>query len=311
MIVNGLAALLAGGSFFFAVWSLYYLFTLRRERHSTMERVSRWIHRGKSVRWSDSLADRLDQMEWAKKLQPKLERASIRLRPSEYGGIVFVTGLLSGIALSWFLEINGVVGLIAGLSLAPVASNLFLRSRKHLYVAKIDDQLPEACRLLSSAARAGLSIPQGLELAVKELPSPIRDELEIVVQELRLGRHLEGALQDLLTRVYSQDLHVFVNALIIQQRSGGDLARVMSQMASTMEERKIVSQIIRSVTAQARYSAYMLPLVSILIVFILSRMIDGFFELFTNLFGMVIAVIFVVMQIVGVLLVRRISNIRI
>src|SRR5690606_9285570 len=112
------------------------------------------------------------------------------------------------------------------------------------------------CRLLSSAARAGLSIPQGLELAVKELPAPIRNELGVVVQELQLGRHLEGALQKLLKRVHSQDLNVFVNALIIQQRSGGDLARVMAQMASTMEERKIISHIIRSFTPPSRYSAY-------------------------------------------------------
>src|SRR5690606_23193546 len=167
------------------------------------------------------------------------------------------------------------------------------------------------CRLLSSAARAGLSIPQGLELAVKELPAPIRNELGIVVQELKLGRHLEGALQELLKRVYSQDLHVFVNALIIQQRSGGDLARVMAQMASTMEERKIVGQIMRSVMAQSRYSAYMLPIVSMFVIFVLSRMIDGFFDLFTSVFGMIIAGIFIVLQISGILLVRKISNIQI
>ncbi|MFS8512495.1 MAG: type II secretion system F family protein, partial [Planifilum fulgidum] len=256
-MVGGLAALLAGGSLFFAVWSLYFLISMRRDRSKTRERLSRWIKRGSDMRWSDSLVERLDQMAWAKKLQPKLERASIRLRPAEYGGIVLVGGFLFGLLLGWFLEINKWICLVIGFSLAPVASHLFLVSRRHLYVSKIDDQLPEACRLLSSAARAGLSIPQGLELAVKELPDPIRKELEIVVQELQLGRHLEGALRELLNRVYSQDLHVFVNALIIQQRSGGDLARVMAQMASTMEERKIVSQIMRSVMAQSRTSAYM------------------------------------------------------
>ncbi|MEW9032160.1 MAG: type II secretion system F family protein [Planifilum fimeticola] len=276
-MVSGLSALLAGGSLFFAAWSLYFLLNMRRDRSKT----------------------------------PKLERASVRLRPAEYGGIVLVGGLLFGLILSWFLEVNQLICLVVGISLAPVASNLFLISRKHLYVSKIDDQLPEACRLLSSAARAGLSIPQGLELAVKELPAPIRNELEIVVQELQLGRHLEGALQELLKRVFSQDLHVFVNALIIQQRSGGDLARVMAQMASTMEERKIISQIIRSVTAQARYSAYLLPVISIFIVFMMSRMIEGFFDLFTTFFGMIIAGIFVVLQIIGVLLVRKISNIEV
>ena len=310
-MVGVLSALLAGGSLFFAVWSFYYLLSMHRDRWKTRERVSRWVNRGNAVRWSDSLVERLDQMAWAKKLKPQLEQASISLRPAEYGGIVLVGGFLFGLILSWFLEINQLICLAIGLSLAPLASKLFLLSRKHLYVSKIDDQLPEACRLLSSAARAGLSIPQGLELAVKELPAPIRNELGIVVQELQLGRHLEGALQDLLKRVYSQDLHVFVNALIIQQRSGGDLARVMAQMASTMEERKIISQVIRSVTAQARYTAYLLPVISVFIVLVMSRMIEGFFDLFTSFVGMIIAAIFVVLQVIGVLLVRKISNIEV
>jgi len=43
----------------------------------------------------------------------------------------------------------------------------------------------------------------------------------------------------------------------------------------------------------------------------LSRMIDGFFDLFTSVFGMIIAGIFVVLQIIGILLVRKISNIQI
>ena len=85
----------------------------------------------------------------------------------------------------------------------------------------------------------------------------------------------------------------------------------MAQMASTMEERKIVSQIMRSVMAQSRYSAYMLPIVSMFVIFVLSRMIDGFFDLFTSVFGMIIAGIFIVLQIIGILLVRKISNIQI
>src|SRR5690606_20884715 len=146
-MVSGLSALLAGGSLFFAVWSLYFLLNMYRERSKTRERVSRWIKRGSDVRWSDSLVEWLDQMAWAKKLQPKLERASVRLRPAEYGEIVFGVALLFGVLRSRLLEINQLICLIIGFALAPVASNLFLLSRRHLYVSKSDDQLPEACRL--------------------------------------------------------------------------------------------------------------------------------------------------------------------
>jgi tight adherence protein B len=193
----------------------------------------------------------------------------------------------------------------------PVGTKLFLNSRKHIYAYRIDSQLSEACRLLSSAARAGLSVTQGLELVVKEMPPPISHELGIVYREVKLGKNLDLSLRDMLERVSSKNLQVFVNALIIQRKAGGDLARLLSEMARTMEERKIITQTIQASVSQAKYSAYALPLVSIFIVIILSKMIDGFFDLITSFTGLIIFAIFLFLQILGVYLVRKISDIKV
>lgn len=291
--------------------AIYFWLQMRTAKSQTAEVLEKYIGNKEEISWSDRLADRLDQQSWAKKLAPELRRASINLRPSEYGavlllaeiGVIFL--LMMGFDAPFFLSL-----MIASI-LVPFGSKMLINSRKFLYVRKINAQLSEVCRLLGSAARAGLSIPQGLELVEKEMHGPIKEELGVVVKELQLGRNLETSLKEMLERVPSRDLQVFVNALIIQRRAGGDLAKVLSEMANTMEERKIIHKTIDATVAQSRYSAYLLPVTSLLIVFIMSQMIDNFFDFFTSFFGIIVLAIFIIMQVIGFFLIKKIADIKV
>lgn len=305
------AALLFASATFCFVMALHFFLQARSAKHETEALLERYVGTPSSLSWSDQLVERLDKQNWAKKLEPQLKRASIKLRPAEYGAAVVGVGLALVLILKMIVEMPLFVALLASLILTPLASKFFLNSRKFIYVQRINAQLSEVCRLLSSTARAGLSIQQGLEVVAKEMASPVKDELSIVVQEQQLGRDLEVSLRELLKRVPSKDLEVFVNALIIQRRAGGDLAKVLAQMASTMEERKIIHKTIDATVAQSRYTAYVLPFLSILIVFVMGQLMEGFYDMFTSFLGIVVLIIFVVLQVVGFLLVKKISDIRV
>jgi tight adherence protein B len=308
-----MAVLLAAGAAASAVWAIYYYLTFNSERKQAHEKLNDWMYQGiEKSSWSDSLSDKIDGTMWAAKTKPKLEQASLEMKPSEYGSILFLAALILFIVLKMMVGMQStLLALSLSIGLVPLGSKLFLKSRQHIYAQRMDNQLSEVCRLLSSAARAGLSIPQGLQLVVQEMPAPVKTELGRVVREVELGRDMEEALRELLERVNTRDMQVFVNALIIQRRAGGDLAKVMSEMAATMEERKIIHQTIRAVTAQARTSAYALPLISLLIAFMLSKMIDGFWDLFATIPGVILLAIFIALQALGVFLVRKFSNIRV
>jgi tight adherence protein B len=304
-------AFLGAAAVFCGLVSLYSWLQYQQAKAQTGEVLDRYVGSRTEVRWSDRLADRLDRQGWAKRLEPQLKRASIHLRPSEYGAILLTVGF--GITFFMHMGLGAPFGisLSTALFLVPFGSRMLIESRKFLYARKIDAQLSEVCRLMSSTARAGLSIPQGLELVVKEMTGPIREELGIVVRELQLGRNLDASLKEMLKRVKTRDLQVFVNALIIQRRAGGDLAKVLSEMASTMEERKIINKTIDATIAQARYSAYLLPFISLFIIFLMSQMIDGFFDFFTTPVGMGALVIFLILQVIGFLMIKKIADIKI
>src|SRR5699024_5458086 len=152
-------------------------------KKEALERIDEMMEKEeKEISWSDSLVDRLDKKAWARKLEPQLERACLNIRPTEYGALLLLAFGVIGYLIKWVLETSIWLGLLNSLVLTPIASRMFLKSRKHVYTRRIDAQLPEACRLLSSAARAGLSIPQGLEIVVQETPAPIKNELGTVVR---------------------------------------------------------------------------------------------------------------------------------
>ena len=112
------------------------------------------------------------------------------------------------------------------------------RRRARLRQRKLIGQLPQAARLLSNGASAGLSVVVALERALDELEEPLAGELRLAVEEVRLGVPFDVALDHVADRVGSRELGVLVHTLVIQQRAGGDLVRALADMATTLEARR-------------------------------------------------------------------------
>jgi tight adherence protein B len=121
------------------------------------------------------------------------------------------------------------------------------------------NQLPEVARLLSGGASAGLSIPAAIELTVREIDPPARDELQTVVDELSLGRPLAETLERLNRRLPSREVAVLMNTLIVQQRAGGDAVSALRELAQTLDNRRETNREVRTLMAGAIYTAYVVP----------------------------------------------------
>ena len=68
--------------------------------------------------------------------------------------------------------------------------------------------------------------------------------------------HLEDALTNMVNRVDSNDLELAVTGVLIQRQVGGNLARVLDNIASTIDKRFKTRSRIRVATAQGRISAW-------------------------------------------------------
>jgi tight adherence protein B len=125
------------------------------------------------------------------------------------------------------------------------------------------ERFADALGSIAAAVRAGASLPQALSYAAGEAEPPIREGLDQLVGDLEVGLPIERALEHLRATSPSPDTDLVVGALELHRRSGGDLPAVLEQVTSTIRGRVSVAREVRSLTAQARLSAWILGLLPV------------------------------------------------
>ncbi|HOM18608.1 MAG TPA: type II secretion system F family protein, partial [Thermoguttaceae bacterium] len=88
---------------------------------------------------------------------------------------------------------------------------------------KIEDQLADAMVTLANAIRAGLSLPQALEMLAAQSPKPISTEFHQIIGEYKLGKPLERTLLEAKERLKSENFALFAAAMLASHESGGRL----------------------------------------------------------------------------------------
>lgn len=166
-----------------------------------------------------------------------------------------------GAAVGWLL--GGVVTAVAGLLVLSVGAKVWRRRRDSRLAATLDEQLTDAVRSVAAGMRAGLSIPQAIAFSARESEPPLGPVLARIVDEIDLGVGLEDAVDRWATEVGTDDARLVVGVLALHRRSGGDLPRVLDQVAVTLRERSSAAREVRALTAQARLSGAVLGLLPI------------------------------------------------
>ncbi len=121
------------------------------------------------------------------------------------------------------------------------------------------EQLPEALDLMARSMQAGLGLSDAFRLAAEEMPLPLAAEFGRVFEEVRLGRDYRDALTHLLERNHGVfDLRLFVSSVMLQRETGGNLIEILDNIASTIRNRFLFHAKVKALTAEAKFSAYIL-----------------------------------------------------
>src|SRR5262249_46505933 len=113
-------------------------------------------------------------------------------------------------------------------------------------------------------------------------------------------------------RVPSLDVHFFVSAVLLQQRTGGNLAEILDKLAYVMRERLKLRGRIPAVSAHGRMTAPALsafPIAPAVLLPATSAEYGEFF--FTDEVGNIMLGAGVFLQIVGYLVMKKIVNIEV
>src|SRR5258707_9963042 len=89
----------------------------------------------------------------------------------------------------------------------------------------------------------------------REFPELVSGELRRPFEEHNLGLPIEVALQKLAKRIPSLDVHFFVSAVMLQKRTGGNLAEILDKLAVIIRERFKLRGRIRAISAHGKMTA--------------------------------------------------------
>jgi tight adherence protein B len=253
-----------------------------------------------------------------KLLKHKLFRtidALVQLSFPELGLSKFLS-IMSGITVTVFLlvlalSMNPIVSLVAA-TLGGITPLLYLTKRKIKRQKLLDDQLPDAMDFLGRALKAGHSLSSGLQMMGAELPQPIAGEFQNAYDQHSLGIAMEVALKGMTRRIDSTDFAFFVTAVLIQRQTGGDLSEVLKNISGMMRQRVRLAQQVKAKTAEGRFTGYLLtafPAVIFVILYFINRAYAS--RLTDTSQGLKLLCLAFIMQVLGLVLIRRLTQVKI
>ncbi len=251
----------------------------------------------------------VEDKRFAMRVARDLARANLKLKVAEYYyiriGLALGLGLLLGVMRD---PVSGIAGVVIGY----FAPRFWVGRRIGGRLSAFNKQLPDTITLVSNSLRAGSSFLQSTELVSRESPAPMGEEMGRVVREVNLGLGMEEALLNMVRRIKSEDLDLMVTAISIQQQVGGNLAEILDTIAFTIRERVRIKGEVNTLTAQGRYSGYLVAMLPIAIAFMINLISPSFMEpLFKQTIGQILLAVAGVMMLIGFFAIRKITDIKI
>jgi tight adherence protein B len=240
-------------------------------------------------------------------LELLLYRAGMPYTPPQF--VLLTLGVaLGGLALGTLVLGSLPLGLVlsAVFGLAPLG-RVHLRRRTRM--RKFEMQLPEALDLMCRALRAGISLEFGFRSVGDELDDPVGTEFGQVADEVSLGLDTRVALQNLALRMNTSDMPFFINAILIQRETGGNLAEILNNLATVIRERIKFYGKVKALLAQTQLTANLLGVLPIVVFAGTFVLRPGYLEPLFVPPGQYILIGAAVLVPVGWLMCRRIASI--
>ncbi len=200
-------------------------------------------------------------------LVDKARHANILMSTRGIVAVLLLTCVVLFVLLTLFTgadpEIRVIAALIGGYGIVY----LWLRGRAKARISLFEEQLPDALDLMVRSLRVGHPIIAAIAIVAREMPDPLGTEFGLIADEATYGMAVNDALDRLAERVPVQDLRFLAIAVTIQSSSGGNMAEILDGLAKVIRARFKLFRKVRAITAEARFSGWVLSIFPILALF--------------------------------------------
>ena len=252
----------------------------------------------------------LSKQRFMQRIDLLLERANIDMTPGLFllcsvgaAGVTFVLCSLLGQS-ALVAMIFALFALVCPYSYVQYV--IWKRLRKFL------EQFPDGLDMISQSLQAGLGLTQAMVFVAKEMPDPLGTEFSVFIEEVNLGLPLADALNKFEERMNLPEVRLFNTALMVQREVGGSLAELLTKLANIIRDRFRIERLIKSLTAQNRVSAWTVCSVPpLLAVFMFMREPEMMAKTMAHPMGRMMLAVALVLEVIGILVFRKIIKIHI
>ena len=184
-----------------------------------------------------------------------LEAAGIAMALSDFVLLAALAAIAT--AAAGFL-VGGLLLAVAALVVVPLGARMLVWFKAGRRRAAFADQLDDSLQLMASSLRAGHSLLRAVDAVSQDAAAPTSEEFARIVNETRVGRDLNDALDEVAARMRSDDFTWVAQAIAIHREVGGNLAEVLDAVGHTIRERNGIRRQVKALSAEGKLSAIVL-----------------------------------------------------
>jgi tight adherence protein B len=217
--------------------------------------------------------------------------------------------LAAHLVLTRLLDLSAAIGVaVAAAAFILVARGVVTGKRDSIREV-MEEQFALALGVMIRCVRAGLPVNEGMRAVAAELAQPTGPEFRRAVDQIQLGTSFDMALLGLAQRCSLADYRFFAVAVTLQRQTGGNLAETLDNLAETIRKRRAVRLKARALTSETRATVFVLALLPIVVAAVLMVVNPPYVtQLFTTADGRQLLGIAIVVQMIGLAVIRFISR---
>ncbi len=170
-------------------------------------------------------------------LEKKLRYAQWTLPPLGFRVLEVVISLVMAFIIS--IKFNIVMTGIAFTS-GPIFMRWLLNSFMMRRFKAFDSDYPAFLMNLVSMLKTGMNTVQAMEAAAKAMEEGclVRDEVMLMLERLKFGVSEDKSIGSFAEDVYHEEIELFVQALLLSRRVGGNLSETLDRLARQVRKRQ-------------------------------------------------------------------------
>ncbi len=242
-------------------------------------------------------------------LEQRLDRAAIPLRSGEY--LVISAGFSFMLAVVVGIVVGSIIGAVVAIAVGAMVAWYIPTNRANKRIKQMQEQLPDALALMAASVEGGQTFQRAIDMYRRDARPPLSQELDRVMAEVVVGSDLVVALENMAERSGVEDLKWAVEAVRIQQSTGGRLAPILHTLAMFMRTRQEVRREVQTLSAEGRMSGYVLFAIPLFLVCALELKDPGYLTPMLHGIGLVVLIGTAGLMALGFWIVRRMVNIKV